>query len=48
MTQWDATPGDHVLRVRAVDGAGNLQPVGPKSVIPDGAEGWHAVRVTVA
>ena len=44
---WDATPGDHILRVRAVDGEGELQPVGPKSVAPDGAEGWHAVRVTV-
>lgn len=44
---WDATPGEYVLRVRAIDGDGNLQPFGPKSVAPDGAEGWdiHQVRV---
>ncbi|MFT5202637.1 MAG: DMSO/TMAO reductase YedYZ molybdopterin-dependent catalytic subunit [Candidatus Aldehydirespiratoraceae bacterium] len=47
-TDWEAPPGDHILRVRAVDGAGELQPLGPKAVAPDGAEGWHAIRVTVA
>lgn len=46
-TEWDAAPGDHVLQVRAVDGDGQLQPIGPKRVDPDGAEGWHAVRVSV-
>ena len=47
-TEWEATPGDHILRVRAVDGDGELQPLGPKAVAPDGAEGWHAIRVSVA
>lgn len=47
-TTWDATPGDHILQVRAIDGAGDLQPIGPKAVAPDGAEGWHAIRVGVA
>ena len=27
--EWDATPGDHVLRCRAADEAGNLQPTDP-------------------
>jgi len=47
-TSWDATPGDHILQVRAVDADGQLQPFGPKAVAPDGAEGWHAIAVTVA
>lgn len=45
---WDASPGEHVLQVRAVDADGQLQPVGPKAVAPDGAEGWHAIRVDVS
>ncbi|MDG2027981.1 MAG: molybdopterin-dependent oxidoreductase [Acidimicrobiales bacterium] len=43
--EWDAPPGEHVLRVRAIDGDGELQPLGPKSVAPDGAEGWHVHQV---
>ncbi len=39
--------GSHQLRVRAVDGDGDLQPEGPSEPAPDGAEGWHAVQVTV-
>lgn len=46
-TTWDAVPGRHRIQVRAVDGDGQLQPVGPKTVAPDGAEGWHAVDVMV-
>ena len=46
-TTWDPNPGDHVITVRAVDGDGNLQPIGPKAVDPDGAEGWHRIRVEV-
>lgn len=46
--QWvvDVTvePGEHEVRVRAVDGDGTLQPEGPKGVLPDGAEGWHVRR----
>lgn len=46
-TTWDPVPGDHMITVRAIDGDGNLQPIGPKAVAPDGAEGWHRVRVEV-
>lgn len=46
-TEWEAPPGQHILRVRATDGDGELQPIGPKAVAPDGAEGWHAIRVNV-
>lgn len=46
-TEWEAPPGQHILRVRATDGDGQIQPIGPKAVAPDGAEGWHAIRVNV-
>ena len=46
--QWaDAPTGDHQVKARAYDGAGEAQPIGPKSVAPDGAEGYHAVRFEV-
>jgi DMSO/TMAO reductase YedYZ molybdopterin-dependent catalytic subunit len=37
--------GDYALKVRAFDGTGKPQPVGPKATLPDGGEGYHAVRV---
>ena len=43
----DATPGRHAVRARAYDGDGMLQPEEPKSVAPDGAQGWHQVRFEV-
>ena len=47
--QWfidvELEPGDHVLQARALDGAGAVQPEGPRDVLPDGAEGWHWVPV---
>ncbi len=45
--EWEATPGAHSVRVRATDGDGALQPVGPRAVAPDGAEGWHQIIVEV-
>ena len=45
---WDAKPGVHVLRVRAHDLDGRLQSPGPKSIAPDGAEGYHVRRILVA
>jgi DMSO/TMAO reductase YedYZ molybdopterin-dependent catalytic subunit len=45
---WAATPGDHVLSVRAVDSTGDVQVGRRQPVAPDGATGWHTVRVTVA
>lgn len=45
---WDATPGDHLLRVRATDGTGETQDERVRRAAPDGATGWHTVRVVVA
>ncbi len=47
LLEWDATPGDHVLRVRATDGTGATQTEQVSSPAPDGATGWHARRVRV-
>ena len=46
-TEWDAPPGVHRIDVRAIDKTGAVQPVGPKDVAPDGAEGYHAILVEV-
>jgi DMSO/TMAO reductase YedYZ molybdopterin-dependent catalytic subunit len=45
---WDATPGDHLLRVRASDSEGRVQTAERSSPAPDGATGHHTVRVNVA
>ncbi|MFU8871843.1 molybdopterin-dependent oxidoreductase [Micromonospora sp. SL4-19] len=45
--RWDATPGEHTLQVRATDADGVTQPEERRPVAPDGATGWHTVRVTV-
>ncbi len=47
MLPWDATPGDHVLQVRATDGTGMVQEEQPSPPAPDGARGWHTVDVHV-
>jgi DMSO/TMAO reductase YedYZ molybdopterin-dependent catalytic subunit len=41
-------PGDHVIRVRATDGTGEVQAEEPTPPAPDGARGYHTVRVRVA
>jgi DMSO/TMAO reductase YedYZ molybdopterin-dependent catalytic subunit len=46
--QWDATPGDHRLQVRATDNGGATQTETQTPVAPDGATGWHAIGVTVS
>ncbi|MFQ5557634.1 MAG: molybdopterin-dependent oxidoreductase [Acidimicrobiales bacterium] len=46
-TTWDAAPGRHVIQVRATDGTGAIQPIGPAAPRPNGAEGWHRIRVDV-
>lgn len=38
---WKATPGRHVLRVRAYDGSGALQVEAERGTYPDGATGLH-------
>ncbi|GHJ51604.1 oxidoreductase [Nonomuraea sp. TT08I-71] len=45
--RWDATPGEHTLQVRATDAGGETQPEQRRPVAPDGATGWHTVKVTV-
>ncbi len=45
--EWDATAGQHTLRVRAVDGKGELQTGSRQDVMPDGATGWHSRVVTI-
>ena len=45
--QWEATPGPHVLAVRATDLDGNTQPQDRVAPIPDGATGWHTRSITV-
>lgn len=44
---WPATPGRHTISVRATDGTGELQTDVPQPPHPDGATGYHAVRVNV-
>lgn len=44
---WDATPGEHVLRVRAIDTDGTVQTGDTAPPAPDGATGWHTRRVSV-
>ncbi len=47
--QWtrtvDVAPGDHRVEVRATDGTGHTQSEPRVSPRPDGAEGWHTIRV---
>ena len=45
--RWDATAGDHLLRVRATDGNGDVQTDQKSRPAPNGARGHHAVQVTV-
>ncbi|HEY6608977.1 MAG TPA: molybdopterin-dependent oxidoreductase [Candidatus Limnocylindria bacterium] len=45
--RWDATPGDHRLQVRAIDGTGDVQTDQRTPPAPDGARGHHTVSVTV-
>jgi DMSO/TMAO reductase YedYZ molybdopterin-dependent catalytic subunit len=45
--RWDAPSGDHVLRVRATDGTGELQTAESTRPAPDGARGHHTILVHV-
>ena len=44
---WDAAPGSYSLRVRATDARGVTQPESRTPPFPDGARGYHSVRVSV-
>lgn len=46
--RWDATPGEHTLRVRATDGDGVVQTDERTRPDPDGARGHHTITVRVA
>ena len=49
---WELTPalsaGQYRIRVRARDGGGTLQPSAPTSTLPNGADGYHTITITVA
>ena len=45
--RWDATPGSHLLEVRATDDTGAVQTGARVPPIPNGATGWHRITVTV-
>jgi DMSO/TMAO reductase YedYZ molybdopterin-dependent catalytic subunit len=44
---WDATPGQHVVQVRATDRTGYTQTAVAHKTEPNGATGYHTIRVTV-
>jgi DMSO/TMAO reductase YedYZ molybdopterin-dependent catalytic subunit len=44
---WDATPGEHTLAVRATDQTGATQTATPADPVPNGATGDHTISVTV-
>ena len=44
---WDAPAGDHRLTVRATDADGRLQDPAEAAPAPNGASGYHSVRVSV-
>ena len=45
--RWEARAGEHLVRVRAIDGAGEVQTDQKTRPAPDGARGHHTIRVTV-
>jgi hypothetical protein len=44
---WPATPGLHLLEVRATDRTGEVQTERYAPTAPDGASGYHAIEVQV-
>lgn len=48
--QWvarvDVQPGDHTLKVRAIDATGEVQTGEVADPVPDGATGWHQISFT--
>jgi DMSO/TMAO reductase YedYZ molybdopterin-dependent catalytic subunit len=47
LARWNASPGDHRLRVRATDGTGTVQTAAIARPDPDGATGLHTIEVSV-
>jgi len=46
--EWDASPGQYTLQVRATDGTGETQTAKEAPPHPSGASGYHTIGVTVA
>jgi len=46
--EWDATAGNHNIKVRATDGTGQVQTSDVAGVLPDGATGYDTRAVSVA
>jgi DMSO/TMAO reductase YedYZ molybdopterin-dependent catalytic subunit len=46
--RWPASPGDHLLRVRATDDAGQVQTAAVAEPFPDGSTGLHTIEVHVS
>jgi hypothetical protein len=46
--RWEATSGEHLLRVRATDGNGEIQTADVTRPPPDGARGHHTIGVNVS
>ena len=44
---WDATPGDYTIQVRATDGAGETQTAAETPPHPSGATGYQTIEVSV-
>jgi DMSO/TMAO reductase YedYZ molybdopterin-dependent catalytic subunit len=44
---WTPTPGSHILAVRAIDAAGNMQTPVQAPPLPDGSSGYDAIQVLV-
>ncbi|MCT1479494.1 molybdopterin-dependent oxidoreductase [Microbacterium sp. p3-SID336] len=45
---WAAESGTHTIECRAVNAEGETQTADTAAPVPDGAQGWHRVEVTVA
>ena len=46
--RWNATPGSHVVRVRAIDGTGAVQTGAEAPPFPSGATGYDMVSIQVS
>jgi hypothetical protein len=44
---WQATSGQHAIRVRATDNTGETQTSTPAAPAPNGAQGWHSIQVSI-
>jgi hypothetical protein len=45
--RYDGEPGKYVIQARAIDGDGEPQPEEPRSVAPDGAQGYHRITLVI-